>query len=304
MKLGIAPGTIEGSLQGRTPGFQDYHAMIQVAEQIGLDSFWLPDHLIYHSPEKGEQGCWEVFTFLSALAAITTRITFGTLVACTAFRSPALLAKMADSLDEISGGRFILGLGAGWYEAEYKAFGYPFDHRASRFEEALHIIVPLLRQGRVDFHGRYYQASNCILRPRGTSPSGPPILIGASQPRMLQAAAKYADAWNMAYYQTPAMVKEKYEQLKEACLAVGRDPATIEATAGTRISLLEAGEEGWLDEAISGSPEEIAKALTAFAEIGVNHLIVRLDPMGVEGIERFARVVELLRRDGSFRSGK
>lgn len=296
MKLGIAPGTIEGSLLGRTPRFQDFQALIQIAEQIGLDSFWLPDHLLYYSPEQGEQGFWEVFTFLSALAAVTSRITLGTLVACTSFRNPALVAKMADALDEISNGRFILGLGAGWYEPEYAAFGYPFDHRASRFEEAIEIIVPLLRTGKVDFHGRYYQANNCVLRPRGPSPSGPKILIGAQQPQMLRLVAKYADAWNMAYYQAPAIVKDTYEQLKAACAAAGRDPATIEVTVGTRVSLLETSEQGWLDEAISGSPEEIAQALTAFDEIGVNHLIVRIDPMGVEGIERFARVVEILRQ--------
>ena len=137
-------------------------------KRIGLDSFWLADHLIYRYPDKDENGCWEVFTFLSAVAAVTTTIAIGPLVACTSFRNPALLAKMADALDEISGGRFILGLGCGWHEPEYDAFGYPFDHRVGRFEEAMAIIAPLLREGRVDFHGKYYEVTR--ERPQAARP--------------------------------------------------------------------------------------------------------------------------------------
>jgi alkanesulfonate monooxygenase SsuD/methylene tetrahydromethanopterin reductase-like flavin-dependent oxidoreductase (luciferase family) len=148
MKLGITLGIEEGSLQGRTPTFRDIQAMAQAAEQAGFDSLWVADHLIYRFPSREEEGTWEAFTMLSALAAVTKTIALGPLVACTSFRSPALLAKMADTLDEISGGRFILGLGAGWHQPEYEAFGYPFDHLASRFEEALQVIVPLLREGK------------------------------------------------------------------------------------------------------------------------------------------------------------
>ncbi len=133
-------------------------------------------------PEEGEVGQWESLTFLSALAAVTSRIQLGPMVAATSFRNPALTAKMADSIDEISNGRFIMGLGAGWHEPEYTAFGYPFDHLASRFEEALRIIVPLLRESKVDFAGEYYTASDAVLRPRGPSPKGPPILIGRATP--------------------------------------------------------------------------------------------------------------------------
>jgi alkanesulfonate monooxygenase SsuD/methylene tetrahydromethanopterin reductase-like flavin-dependent oxidoreductase (luciferase family) len=131
MKLGIVLSTEEGGLQGRTPTFRDLQEMAQVAEQVGLDSIWLSDHLIYRFPGQKELAPWEAFTMLSALAAVTTRIALGPLVACTSFRSPTLLAKMADTLDEISGGRFILGLGAGWHQPEYEAFGFPFDHLCS-----------------------------------------------------------------------------------------------------------------------------------------------------------------------------
>ncbi|HLY25202.1 MAG TPA: LLM class flavin-dependent oxidoreductase, partial [Aggregatilineales bacterium] len=165
MKIGINLDISEGSFEGRTPTFKDLQTMAQVAEQSGLDSFWLADHLIYRFPGQDETAPWEAFTMLSALAAVTARIEIGSIVACTSFRPPALLAKMADTLDEISSGRFILGLGAGWHQPEYEAFGYPFDHLASRFEEALKIIVPLLREGHVDFQGKYYSVSNCVLRP-------------------------------------------------------------------------------------------------------------------------------------------
>src|SRR5215469_4391934 len=224
VKLGIVLDVEEGSLQGRTPTFRDIQAMAQAAEQAGFDSLWVADHLIYRFPGQQEEGPWEAFTMLSALAAVTTRIALGPLVACTSFRSPALLAKMADTLDEISGGRFILGLGAGWHRPEYEAFGYPFDHLASRFEEALQVIVPLLREGKVDFQGRYYQVHNCVLRPRGPSRAGPPIWIGAGGPRLLRLAARYADAWNTAWHSDTTAVKERYQQFKEACAAVGRDP--------------------------------------------------------------------------------
>ena len=269
---------------------------MQICEQIGIDSFWTADHLVYRFPGEEERGCWEVFTFLSALAAVTTRLTLGPLVACNSFRNPALLAKMADSLDEISNGRFILGLGAGWHQPEYEAFGYHFDHLASRFEEALQVIVPLLREGHVDFQGQYYQVRNCVLRPRSPSQSRMQILIGAKRPRMLRLVAQYADAWNTAWHLDPARVKERYEQLLEACATIGRDPATIEVTAGTIVNLRRPGEEAWLDEGISGSPEEIANVLKSFADVGVMHLIVMIDPPGVVGIERFSRVVELLRQ--------
>src|SRR5512143_3484967 len=123
MKLGLASGTVEGSFRGRTPTFRDLEEMVHLAEQIGLDSFWLADHLLYRFGDQDERGSWEALTMLSALAAVTTRISLGPIVACTAFRNPALLAKMADTLDEITAGRFILGLGAGWHEPEFQAFG-------------------------------------------------------------------------------------------------------------------------------------------------------------------------------------
>ncbi|HVB20886.1 MAG TPA: LLM class flavin-dependent oxidoreductase [Ktedonobacteraceae bacterium] len=294
MKIGLMLGISEGSLEGKTPTFQDLKAMAQAAERVRLDSLWLADHLIARFPGQDEQGTWEAFTLLGALAAVTERITLGPLVACTSFRNPALLAKMADTLDEISGGRFILGLGAGWHQPEYDAFGYPFDHLAARFDEALQVIVPLLREGHVDFQGQYYSARNCVLRPRGPSSSGPSILIGARQPRMLRLAAQYADAWNTVWHEDPMVVKERYAEFKEICTSVGRDPATIELTAGTIVQFSQSVAENPIAKVIAGSLEEIAHQLQGFADVGVTHLMVVPEPSSVASIEQLGRVVELM----------
>ena len=168
------------------------------AERDQFDSVWIADHLLFEWDGQ-RRGIWEGWTLLAALAEATTRIELGTLVMCTAFRNPALLAKMADAVDEVSSGRLILGLGAGWHEPEFRAFGYPFDHLASRFEDALRIIAPLVRGDAVDYQGTFERAVDCVSLPRGPRPEGPPILIGASRPRMLRLTAELGDAWNTCW---------------------------------------------------------------------------------------------------------
>ena len=300
MKLGLNLSNDERLIDGKIPRFSDFQAIVQTAEQMGFDSFWLADHLLWRDPATEERGFWESLTFLSGLAAVTSRIRLGPSVACTAFRHPALLAKMVASLDEISGGRFILGLGAGWYEPEFQAFGYPRDHLASRFDEALQIILPLLREGHVDFSGKYYQARNCVLRPRGPSAGRIPIWIGANEPRMLQLTARYADAWVFTGWHKrfkADRIAGEYAQLLEACQAVGRDPATIALTAITEVHFLAPGQPPDPGDAgISGSAEEIARDLRAFADAGVQHLTVITQPEGLSGLAQFARVMELLGR--------
>jgi alkanesulfonate monooxygenase SsuD/methylene tetrahydromethanopterin reductase-like flavin-dependent oxidoreductase (luciferase family) len=219
------------------------------------------------------------------------------LVACTAFREPAVLARMADTLDEVSGGRLILGLGAGWHEPEFRAFGLPFDHLASRFAEALAIVVPLLREGRVDFQGQYYQASDCELRPRGPRPGGPPIWIGAARPRMMRLVARYADAYNTVWHVRPSELAEPWANLESACWEVGRDPATIGRTIGTSVLLpgFEGEPSGRPELRLSGSPTEIASQLEAFRQAGAEHVSCILDPWTVSGVERFGEVIQALR---------
>jgi probable F420-dependent oxidoreductase len=302
MKIGVMPSLGENDMgadapNGQTPRFSDIRQMAQVAEEVGFDSYWLADHLLYRMPDTPVSGQWEVFTFLSGVAATTKRIQLGPLVACTSFRNPALLAKMADALDEISEGRFILGLGAGWHQPEYDAFGYPFDHKASRFEEALKIILPLLREGKVDFTGEYYAAHECEMHPRGPSHSGPPIWIGAHQPRMLRLVAQYADAFNTVWHRTPEKVEAAWQPMLAACQEVGRDPATLTLTAGTFARILAPGEtrpEG--ETGICGEADEVAEAISGFAKVGVKHLVVIVSPGDVTGIERFGAVIERLHK--------
>ncbi len=296
MKIGIILDISEDSLDGRTPTFRDLREMARISEQVGFDSLWLADHLIYRFPDQPESAPWETLTMLSALAAVTTRITLGTLVLSTSFRPPAMLAKMADALDEISEGRFILGVGAGWHQPEYEAFGYPFDHLAGRFDEAMQIIAPLLREGHVDFQGQYYQVNNCVLRPRGPSSAGPRILVAGRRPRMLQLIARDADAWNTAWHTDAAAVKERFDELAQVCATIGRDPASIEMTVGTEVRLQPRKEDGSTDRAISGTPEEIASRLHAFADVGTSHLIVALDAVAPSSIEQLGHIAELARK--------
>jgi alkanesulfonate monooxygenase SsuD/methylene tetrahydromethanopterin reductase-like flavin-dependent oxidoreductase (luciferase family) len=295
MKIGAFARTGERTLHGQRVRFNDIKELVLTAEAVGFDSFWLPDHFIFRPHEPEQLGCWEVFTFLSALASATTTIALGPLVAATSFRNPALLAKMADSLDEIAGGRFILGLGAGNWEPEHTTFGYPFDHRVGRFEEALQIIAPLLREGAVDFHGEYQQATACVLRPRGPSPAGPPIWGGARGERMLRIIARHADAYNAIWPITPVQVAEQRARMVAACEEVGRDPATLDLTAGTFVRLPENGRPVADDRAICGTYAAIATTLQAFADAGVRHLIVDFRPgISVQAIEEFAHVLALM----------
>jgi alkanesulfonate monooxygenase SsuD/methylene tetrahydromethanopterin reductase-like flavin-dependent oxidoreductase (luciferase family) len=168
----------------------------ELTEAIGFDSLWLVDHFLFESENTPPKGIWECWSLLAALAACTKTVELGTLVLGTGFRNPALLAKMADTVDEISGGRLILGLGAGYHKFEYDAFGFPCDNKFSRFEEALKIIHGLLRDGHIDFEGRFYSARDCELKLRGPRPEGPPILIGSMGHKMLRLLGRYADQWN------------------------------------------------------------------------------------------------------------
>jgi hypothetical protein len=179
LKIGMYVPFSERQMDGETPRWADILAMARRAEAVGFDSLWVPDHLIQYYEGVAPRGGWECWTLVSALAAATSRVELGTIVTATSFRNPALLAKIVDTVEEISGGRVILGLGTGYHEPEYRAFGYPYDHPFSRFEEALTILHGLLRHGQIDFAGTYYQARECELRPRGPRPNGPPILIGS-----------------------------------------------------------------------------------------------------------------------------
>ena len=287
----------EREMGGGSARWRELLAMARTAEEAGFDSLWVSDHLLFRFDGKEPQGVWECWSLLAALAAATERVEIGPLVSCTGTRTPALLAKVADTVDEVSGGRLVLGLGAGWHGPEYRAFGYPFDHRVGRFEEAIAIIHGLLKHGRIDFEGAYYSARECELRPRGPRPQGPPILVGTAGERMLRIAARYADQWNAWGRNDPAAIPELRAKVDAACVDVGRDPATLERTVSVLIDLPgRAGRPREKPPFLTGSPEELAEALRGHAREGISHVQVVLDPNTVAGIEALAPVLELLDR--------
>lgn len=294
---------------GITPHWHDIEHMARRAEEVGFDSIWLVDHLLSPPgasiwrggppppPDSEQRGCWECLSVLAALAATIPRVELGTLVLCTGYRNPALLARMAETIDDISGGRVILGLGAGDAEWEHFAFGFPYDHRVSRFAEALSIIQPLLRGESVDREGTYYRVQDCRSLPRGPRPDGPPVLIGSlgNGARMLRLIAQQADAWNgwLVHGSSWAdAVPPLREVLDAACLEQGRDPATLVRTVAIRVAI--AGHAAPTGDAITGSPAAIAEALRAHAREGIEHVQVWLTPDTVAGVEAFAPVLERL----------
>lgn len=261
------------------------------ADAGGIDSLWVFDHLIFRGDAE-EAGQHEAWTALTAVAAVTERAELGSLVFATSFRNPALLAKMAVTLDQVAHGRLILGLGCGWNEPEYAAFGYPFDNRVGRFEEALAIIDPLLSGERVTFAGRWSQAEDCVLLPPPERRI--PILIAARRDRMLRLTVRHAASWNTAWFGLPDdRWRERQRDVVAACEAEGRDPATLEQTVGIEVYDGTPPNPGPTTP-IPADPAAIAGGLNAWAAEGVGHVQVNVGPADerrvdvlLEGLRRF-----------------
>jgi probable F420-dependent oxidoreductase len=297
VKVGLMVYTANDRESNSKRPYHTIRAIAQQAEADGFDSIWIADHLMYRDPDAPTRGIWECWTVLAALAEATQRVEIGPLVLCNSFRNPAILAKMATTLDEVSGGRLILGVGAGWNEPEYQAFGLPFDHRVSRFEEALQILRPLLRDGHVDFEGQYYQARNCDDVPRGPRPEGPPLMVGCESPRMIKLAARYADLWNIGYMGQPETMAGPLASIEAACGQVGRDPATVGVTAliGLWFPGLQEEKPGFFDKPLTGTVEEIAAAMRGYAELGVRHIIVQCVPFNEQSLQQLTEAFRLYR---------
>jgi probable F420-dependent oxidoreductase len=300
LKVGVQLPEIE-----RVAPWSDLARMATTAEKLGYDSIWVGDHLIYRDDDQAPRGPWEAWTVMAALAAITERVEIGPLVACTSFHNPAMIAKKAATLDEVSGGRLILGLGAGWNKSEYAAFGYPYDHRVSRFEEAFTIIRRLLSGEEVDFRGDYYTLDDCLIVPPGPRREGPPLMIGSAGERMLDITMPYAQSWNAWYAwfgNRPENLAPWMEKVDQACRRVGRDPETVERTCAVYVGLTRGKGRHVLAKtdteipALTGSPVELAGALRQYAAAGISHVQLVLDPITVEAIEEFAPVLEELDR--------
>ena len=275
--------------------------MTRLGEQVGFDSVWVGDHLLYRDEVNGARGPWEAWTTLAGIAAATSRMAIGPLVACTSFHNPAMLAKMAGTVDEISGGRLILGLGAGWNETEYRAYGFPFDRRVARFAEAFTIIRSLLRDGKVDFAGEFYTARDCELVPR-PRPGGPPLMVGSIGERMLALTMPDVDGWNAWYSWTgnrPEGVAALRAKVDAACTAAGRKPSDVERTVAVLVKLPGATGRRELDPSekvipLEGSVDDIADGLRAYSREGVGHVQLVIDPITEASIEGLAPVLEKL----------
>ena len=275
----------------------EYLSMARAAEAVGFDSIWVGDHLLYRD-EGPERGPLEAFTLLAAIATATTGIRLGPLVACTAFRHPPILAKMAATLDEISGGRLTLGLGAGWNRVEFEAFGLPFEGRAARSIEAFQIVRGLLGGERVTFDGDAYRTDDAVLLPPMSRPV--PLMIGSSGERMLEATLPTVDAWNVWgpwCGNDPAGFAEQNERVTRIARGLGRDPEAVTRSVCvfTAIELLP-GEEPVDEEAppLTGPMTEIAAGLRAFAEAGADEVILIPSPNTERAIRAFGEALSLL----------
>ncbi len=298
MRIGVQLPEVEWEVP-----FAELIAMAQTAEAVGFDSLWLGDHLLY-ALDVGDRGPWEVWTSLAAIAASTETIELGPLVASTSFHAPAMLAKQAATVDAISGGRLILGLGAGWNQREYDAFGFPYDHRVGRFAEAFTIIRTLLREGSIDFHGEFYDADRCVLHPR-SRPNGPPLMVGSIGARMLDITLPHVDAWNMwwsQYGNTVDGFRAEKQRVDELISAAGRT-GEVAATAAVLVQL--AGglgrQMGDYDDfntvrPLTGTPDELADQLREFEAAGAAHVQLVVDPITRDSIEWLAEVLTAFRR--------
>jgi probable F420-dependent oxidoreductase len=294
VRIGIQLPEVE-----RQVPWPEYLAMAQAAEEAGFDSVWIGDHLLYRGDGRPERGPWEAWTLLAALAAATDRVEMGPLVACAGFHPPGLIAKMAATIAEISGGRFVLALGAGWNEPEFRAFGLPFDHRVSRFEEAFAIIRRLLAGERVTLHGRYWQADDAVLIPQPAE--RPRLMIGSNGPRMLAMALPHVDAWNTWYEDfgnSPEGFARLNDRVSAAAREAGRDPGEIRRSACVLVVLdSSAGERPITPDAppLEGSPERIAATLRELADAGADEAILVVSPISERSIRELGDVVAMLR---------
>jgi probable F420-dependent oxidoreductase len=257
----------------------EYLAMARAAEEVGFDSIWVGDHLLYERAGGDPVGPWEAWTLLSALAAVTERVELGPLVACAGFHPPGLLAKMAATIDEVSGGRFILGLGAGWNAREFAAFGLPFDRRVSRFEESFQILRGLLAGERVSLAGEYHSADDNVLLPRPARRV--PLMIGSNGPRMLSIALPHADWWNTWYRDygnTPEGFAALNTKISEAAERAGRDPAEIKRSACAHVLVDPDNPERPIETPVVRL-EDFRAHVDALGEAGADEVIVVAGPI-------------------------
>jgi probable F420-dependent oxidoreductase len=275
----------------------EYVAMARAAEEVGFDSLWVGDHLLYRGDGRPERGPWDAWTLLAGLAGVTERVTIGPLVACTAFRPPGLLARAAAAVDELSGGRLVVGVGAGWSETEFRAFGIPFERRVARFEEAFEIVRRLLAGERVTYAGRYHGVEDAVLLPPPIR--RPPLMVGSNGPRMLAATLPHVDAWNtwyLDYGNTPDGFAAVNATVDAAAERAGRDPGDIERSACVFVVLdRAAGEREIVPEAPPLDEARVADGLRELAQAGADEAILVVSPITERSIRRLGDALTALR---------
>ncbi len=270
----------------------------ETAEAAGFDSIWVGDHLLYRGDGRTERGPLDAWTLLAALAACTDRVDLGPLVTCTAFRPPAVLAKMAMTVDDVSGGRLVLGLGSGWNRTEFDAFGIPFDDRAGRFEEAFRVIRGLLSGERVTFAGRYVDVDDAVLLPRPRH--RPRLMVGSNGRRMLAATLPHVDAWNTwwdDFGNTPEGFARLNDHISEEADRAGRPPGEIARSACVLVRLDAASTERRVPagiDPVEGTPLDIASTLQAFSHAGADEVILVVLPITAESVSHLGEVLRLL----------
>ena len=281
MKVGVQLPEVERDVR-----WPEYAQLARAAEETGFDSIWVGDHLLYRGDVLPERSPWDCWTLLAGLAAVTERVELGPLVACTAFREPGLLARAAAAVDEVSAGRLRLAVGAGWNEDEFRAFGLPFDHRVSRFEEAFEIVRRLLAGERVTVKGRYHEVDDAVLLP---SPARrPPLMVGGDGARLLAATLPHVEAWNTWFNRfgnRPEGFLALNERIDEACERAGRDPRTLVRSACLLVEVEGGRGERSSDPASPPIPgDRLAPLFGEFAEAGVDEAILVLDPINEHSI--------------------
>jgi probable F420-dependent oxidoreductase len=276
MKVGVQLPEVEREVR-----WPELAAMARAAEEMGFDSIWLGDHLLYRDDGREERGPWDCWATLAGLATVTSRVELGPLVACTAFHQPALLARTAAAVDELSGGRLRVGLGAGWNEVEFRSFGLPFDRRVSRFEEAFEIIRRLLAGERVTFAGSFNRLDDAVILPRPTRIA--PLMVGGDGPRLLAVTLPHVDWWN-TWYDRYGNVPDRFAELNlridEACESAERNPRDVKRSACLFVRIGEgAGERLTAREAPPIQDDDVPAALATLAEAGADEVILVLDPI-------------------------
>jgi alkanesulfonate monooxygenase SsuD/methylene tetrahydromethanopterin reductase-like flavin-dependent oxidoreductase (luciferase family) len=323
LKIGLLLPSWTNAMDGVTPTVRDVVEIARHAEHVGFDTLWLADHFYFepysdfrvvgvvfpddYAGVKG--GAWECWTLATAIAGATSTALIGTLVSNTGYRNPALFARAVDTIDDFSGGRIILGLGAGDFETEHRSFGFPFERRVGRFEEALAIIVPLLRGEEVSFTGEFYSADRARLLPKAQRAGGPPIMIGTLKggPRMSRLVVQHATMWNcnLAFGDSgTAAYRRAWAPILQACERHGRDPATLIRHATVGVNMTEDPYPVPGAAPFGGSPRQIADRLAEYAALGVEHVSIMPHPWTHEGIDRFAAVIETLRGSASGHDGR